>query len=151
MWACWSRARILGSSPSARETFKATRRRPRFISCQEDSRKRPPAKLDHQPEAAQLVANARPGRAGYRTVLLATAVAVDSRRIGQLFPGAVAPAPAGSQTRAGTKRSRRHRRERLVQQGRADGKGILRPELLRRGRLVVEPEPTRHRSRAMGR
>ncbi|MGZ6045547.1 MAG: hypothetical protein ACXWNW_13545 [Isosphaeraceae bacterium] len=118
---------------------------------QEDSRKRPPAKLDHQPEAVQLVANARLGRAGYRTVLPATAVAVDSRRMGQLFPGAGAPAPAGSQTRAGTNRSRRHRRERLIQQGRADGKGILRPELLRRGRLVVEPEPTRHRIRAMGR
>ncbi|MGZ3487323.1 MAG: hypothetical protein ACXVBY_10740, partial [Isosphaeraceae bacterium] len=57
---------------------------------QEDSRKRPPAKLDHQPEAAQLVANARPGRAGYRT----TAVNIFLRRNPQVdkwfraaFPG----------------------------------------------------------------
>lgn len=42
MWACWSRARICGSSPSAFETLRATSRRPSLTSSARKTRANAP-------------------------------------------------------------------------------------------------------------
>jgi len=60
MWVCWSRARTLGSSPSAFETFSATGRLPSAgLVGEVDPRERPAAQLGDEPEPADRLAELR--------------------------------------------------------------------------------------------